>query len=220
MHGMVYEDRRHAGRVLARDLTHLAERGGVLVLGLPRGGLPVAYEVAQALNAPLDVFLVRKLGAPGREELAMGAIAMGGVQVMNPDIVHWLDVGPEEIERITDRERQEMLRRNEAYRGNFPLPHIDGKTVIVVDDGLATGATMRAAVTAIRTFHPAKIIAAAPVGAPDVCEKLQRDADQVICPNQPEPFDAVGAWYLDFSQTPDKDVRLLLEKARDLRGME
>lgn len=220
MHGMVYDDRRHAGRMLARELADLADRGDVLVLGLPRGGLPVAFEVAQALNAPLDVFLVRKLGAPGREELAMGAIAMGGVQVMNPDIVRWMGVSPEEIERIADRERREMLRRNEAYRGDAPLPRMDGKTVVVVDDGLATGATMRAAITAIKTFAPAKIIAAAPVGSPDVCAMLAREADQVVCPNQPDPFDAVGAWYLDFSQTPDKDVRLLLEKARDLWGRE
>jgi predicted phosphoribosyltransferase len=218
MQGTVFDDRRDAGRQLAEKLTRLAGRDDVVVLGLPRGGLPVAYEVAVALDAPLDVFLVRKLGVPGRKEFAMGAIAMGGVQVMNRDVVNWMGVGPEDIEKVAESEREEMQRRNRAYRGDRSMPELRDKIVLLVDDGLATGATMRAAVTALRAFDPAKIVVAAPTGSPDVCAKFEQEADEVVCLSTPEPFEAVGAWYRDFSQTSDNEVRELLEKARERQG--
>jgi len=220
MHGTIYDNRQEAGRRLAQELEHLADHGDVVVLGLPRGGVPVAFEVAKAIRAPLDVLVVRKLGAPGREELAMGAIAMGGVRVMNEDIVDWLGVSRDQVENVAERESRELLRRSRAYRGDIPLPELSGKTVVVVDDGLATGATMRAAVSALRTFDPATVIVAVPVGSPDVCDALEREADALVCPNRPVPFEAVGAWYRDFSQTPDREVRTLLEKAREMRDKE
>jgi predicted phosphoribosyltransferase len=219
MNGMIFNNRQDAGRRLAEKLTHYAGRDDVVVLGLPRGGLPVAYEVSEALDAPLDVFLVRKLGVPGRKEFAMGAIAMGGVQVMNRDVVNWMGVTPEDIERVAESERNEMDRRNKAYRGDRPLPELSGKIVMLVDDGLATGATMRAAITGVRAFDPEKVVVAVPTGSPDVCAKFQDEADEVVCLSMPEPFEAVGAWYRDFSQTSDDEVRELLARSRKKRGV-
>lgn len=215
MRGIIFKDRRDAGRRLAEKLAPLSGREDVIVLGLPRGGLPVAFEVAMALGVPLDVFLVRKLGLPGREEFAMGAIAMGGVRVMNQEVVDWLRISREQIDSITAREQKEMERRDKAYRSARPMPELKGRTVIVIDDGLATGATMRAAVTALRTFNPARIVVAVPTGSPDVCDAFNREADEVVCLSTPEPFEAVGAWYADFSQTTDDEVRELLKKAHE-----
>jgi predicted phosphoribosyltransferase len=218
MRGKVYKDRREAGRQLAEALRDYEGRDDVVVLGLPRGGLPVAYEVAARLGAPLDVFLVRKLGVPGRKEFAMGAIAMGGVQVMNRDVVNWMGISQEDFDRVAESEREEMRRRMEAYRGDRPMPELKGKSVILVDDGLATGATMRAAVTALRAFGPAEIVVAVPTGSPDVCHSFEKQADRAVCLDTPDPFEAVGAWYRDFSQTTDDEVRELLEKAREKQG--
>lgn len=219
MHGTIYDDRQDAGRRLAQEFEHLADHGDVVVLGLPRGGVPVAFEVAKAIRAPLDVLVVRKLGAPGREELAMGAIAMGGVRVMNRDVVNWMNISQEDIERVAEAEHEEMNRRDKAYRGGRPLPELKGKTVILVDDGLATGATMRAAVQGVKAFNPARIIVAAPTGSSDACREFEQQVDQVVCLSTPEPFEAVGAWYRNFSQTSDDEVRDLLAKARVKRGI-
>ena len=205
-------DRRHAGKVLADKLAHYAGQANLLVLGLPRGGVPVAFEVAQALQAPLDVFVVRKLGLPGHEEYAMGAIASGGVRVMTP--LHGLDVAPSKIARVVAREQDELVRREQLYRGQRLPLGIEGRTVIVVDDGLATGASMRAAVMAIRQQRPARLVAAVPVGARDSCQALREEADEVVCAAMPHPFRAVGLWYKDFPQTPDEEVIALLDEAR------
>ncbi len=210
---MLYRDRREAGRFLARQLTEYAGRPDVVVLALPRGGVPVAYEVARALGAPLDVFLVRKLGLPGHEELAMGAIASGGVRVLNEDVVHALGISEDVVATVVAEELQELKRRERAYRGNRPAPDVRGKTVILIDDGLATGSTMRAAVAALRQQGPARIVVAVPVGAPETCAELQEEADEAICAQTPDPFYAVGLWYRDFSQTTDEEVRDLLERA-------
>ncbi|HQR97215.1 MULTISPECIES: phosphoribosyltransferase [unclassified Polaromonas] len=207
-----YEDRREAGRVLAGALAHYRGRPGVLVLALPRGGVPVAYEVARALKAPLDVFVVRKLGFPGHEEYAMGAIASGGVRVMNP--MPGMHVTPEEVAAAVAREQPELQRREQLYRGQSPAPDLHGRTVIVVDDGLATGATMHAALLAIRQQQPAHLVMAVPVGAADSCDALQGVADEVVCVAMPEPFRAVGLWYRQFPQTSDDEVRTLLDDAR------
>lgn len=207
-----YEDRREAGRVLADALAHYRGRPGVLVLALPRGGVPVAYEVARALKAPLDVFVVRKLGFPGHEEYAMGAIASGGVRVMNP--LPGLSVTPEEVAAAVARELPELQRRERLYRGHSRAPDLHGRTVIVVDDGLATGATMHAALLGIRQQQPARLVMAVPVGAADSCDALQGVADEVVCVATPEPFRAVGLWYRQFPQTSDDEVRTLLEDAR------
>lgn len=207
-----YEDRREAGRVLAGALAHYLGRPGVLVLALPRGGVPVAYEVARALKAPLDVFVVRKLGFPGHEEYAMGAIASGGVRVMNP--MPGMHVTPEEVAAAVARELPELQRREQLYRGQSPAPDLHGRTVIVVDDGLATGATMHAALLAIRQQQPAHLVMAVPVGAADSCDALQGVADEVVCVAMPEPFRAVGLWYRQFPQTSDDEVRTLLDDAR------
>jgi putative phosphoribosyl transferase len=208
---MRFQDRRDAGRQLAARLAHL--RGSdVVVLALPRGGVPVAYEVAAGLQVPLDVFLVRKLGVPGHEELAMGAIASGGVQVLNEDVVLSMGVKPAEIERVAREERVELTRREDAYRGGRPAPDVHGKTAILVDDGLATGATMRAAVAALRKLGPAHVLVAVPVGAVETCAALRRCADEVVCLDTPEPFWAVGRWYADFQQTGDDEVRDLLRR--------
>ena len=205
-----FADRRHAGAVLASQLRHLADRHDLVVLALPRGGVPVAYEVARALGAPMDVFVVRKLGIPGHPELAMGAIASGGVRVMNEDVLTWYRPSAAAVEAVTRAELTELERREGAYRdGRPPLP-IEGRTVILVDDGLATGSTMRAAVLAIRRLQPARVVVAVPVGARETCEAVRAIADEVVCALMPEPFSAVGLWYIDFSQTTDDEVRDLL----------
>lgn len=210
----IFEDRVQAGRELARLLDRYAGRADVLVLGLPRGGVPVAFEIARALRAPLDVFVVRKLGTPGQEELALGAIASGGVRVLNADIVGSLGLSPAAIDRIAAREEVELVRREQVYRGDRPLPPVRGRTVIVVDDGLATGATMRAAVAALRKMGCGRIVVAAPVGAVESVAALRAEADEVVCAATPAPFYGVGMWYRQFAQTSDDEVRALLEAAR------
>jgi predicted phosphoribosyltransferase len=207
-----FEDRRHAGTVLAGQLRHLAGRKDAVVLALPRGGVPVAFEVATALEAPLDVFVVRKLGLPARPELAMGAIASGGVRVMNEDVVVRYRPAAASIEAVTRAERLELERRERAYRNGRPAVSSEGRTVVLIDDGLATGATMRAAVHAVRLLGPARIVVAVPVGAREACEALREVADEVVCALTPEPFSAVGLWYGDFSQTTDDEVRELLSR--------
>lgn len=212
----LFRDRSHAGRILAAKLSKYKQRPDMLVMGLPRGGIPVAFEVAQELNAPLDVFLVRKLGLPGHEELAMGAIASGGVRVLNPDVVNLFRVPLDVIDHVADKEQEELNRRERAYRQGRPPPRIEGRTVIVVDDGLATGSTMRAAVAALRQKDPARIVVAVPVAAPSTCEEFRDEVDEVICAETPEPFHAVGLWYEDFSQTTDAEIRELLDRAAQL----
>jgi predicted phosphoribosyltransferase len=216
MMGRRFRDRTEAGRMLAEKLAAYANRPDVLVLALPRGGVPVAYEVARALGAPLDVFLVRKLGVPSYEELAMGAVATGGVRVLNDQIVAGLRIPPHVIEGVTAAELQELARRDRLYRGDRPPPDVRGRTVILVDDGLATGATMHAAVKALRALLPARVVVAVPTGAPETCAQLKAEADDVVCAITPEPFHAVGLWYEDFTQTTDEEVRDLL--ARGARG--
>ena len=212
---MPFLDRRDAGQELASRLQLYAGRSDVLVLALPRGGVPVAFEVARALGAPLDVFLVRKLGAPGHEELALGAIASGGVRVLNDDLVRRLQVAPAELAAVTAREERELRRRERAYRGSRPRAPIAGRTVILVDDGLATGASMKAAVAALRAEKPARVVVAVPVAAADACDELRREVDDVVCAATPEPFMAVGAGYQDFAQTSDEEVRRLLAAAAE-----
>ncbi len=207
---MIFHDRGDAGRQLAARLADYAGRSDVLVLGLPRGGVPVAFEVAKALNAPLDVFLVRKLGVPGREELAMGAIASDGVRVVNADVVRALGIPPEVIDRVAAEEERELARREWEYRDDRPAPDVAGKIVLLVDDGLATGSTMRAAAMALRQRAPAEIIVAVPVGAAETCAAMNEVADATVCAYVPEQFAAVGIWYEDFSQTTDDEVRALL----------
>lgn len=205
-----YADRQEAGKALARELQRYADREDVVVLGLPRGGVPVAYEVAQALHVPLDVFVVRKLGVPGHEELAMGAIASGGVRVLNEDVVRWYHLSDMTIEAVAQAEGAELVRRERAYRdGRAPEP-LKGRVAIIVDDGLATGSSMRAAVQAARDLRPSRIIVAAPVGASETCRALEQIADDVVCAYTPDPFNAVGLWYEEFSQTTDEEVRRLL----------
>jgi putative phosphoribosyl transferase len=208
-----YRDRSEAGRYLATKLAGYAGRPDVLVLALPRGGVPVAYEVARALDAPLDVFLVRKLGVPGRKELAMGAIASGGVRFLNEDVVRMLRISPDVIDEVAATEQAELGRREREYRGDRPAPDVRGKTVILIDDGLATGASMRVAVAALRKRHPARLVVAVPIAAPSTCEEFRDKVDEVICARTPEPFYAVGIWYDDFSQTTDDEVRDLLRRA-------
>jgi len=209
---MTFLDRRDAGRQLAAKLSGYAGDLGVLVLGLPRGGVPVAYEVARALHAPLDVFVVRKLGVPGHRELAMGAIASGGLRVLNADVTDSMRISPAEVESVAAREWLELERQQRAYRGNAPLPEVAGRTIIVVDDGLATGSTMRAAVRALRQGGPKRIIIAAPVAASETARSLREEAD-VVCLSTPAEFHAVSTWYQDFSQTSDEEVRQLIESA-------
>jgi len=208
-----FHDRREAGRLLAEKLTAYANRPDVLVLALPRGGVPVAYEVARALRAPLDVFIVRKLGVPGYEELAMGAVATGGVRVLNDEVVRGLGIPEYVIDAVTTWERQELARRERLYRGDRPPPDVRARTVILVDDGLATGATMHAAIAALRQQQPARIVVAVPTASREVCDAFRAEADDVICAITPEPFQAVGLWYEDFSQTSDDEVRELLARA-------
>jgi putative phosphoribosyl transferase len=208
-----FPDRAEAGRFLATKLSKYSGRDDVIVLGLPRGGVPVAYEVARALRVPLDVFIVRKLGVPGFEELAVGAIASGGVRVLNEDVARALPNANEIIEAVTKRETAELERREQEYRDGRPAPDLQGKTVILIDDGLATGATMRAAVKALRQRGVAKIVVAVPVGPPDTCREFEDEADEVVCASVPEFFQAVGQYYEDFSQTSDEEVRDLLARA-------
>jgi predicted phosphoribosyltransferase len=214
---MLFRDRADAGRQLARKLGRYAGRSDVVVLGLPRGGVPVAYEVARALRAPLDVFLVRKLGVPGHEELAMGAIASGGVRVLNEEAVRKLDISEEVLDEVAAEEGRELERRERAYRDGRPPPVVRGKIVTLVDDGLATGSTMRAAVAALRRLGPSRIVVAVPVGAPETCAELGEEADESVCAHMPDPFLAVGLWYEDFSQTTDEEVHDLLQRAADDR---
>ena len=209
----LYRDRSDAGRVLATQLTAYANRSDVLVLALPRGGVPVAYEVAKALHAPLDVFIVRKLGVPGHEELAMGAIATGGVCVLNEDVVQMLHIPDRVIEAVIAKEQQELERREHLYRDDRPPPDVRDCTIILIDDGLATGATMRAAIKALRQQHPARLVVAVPVAAPPTCEELGAQVDEIICAKTPEPFYGVGYWYEDFSQTTDEEVHALLAQS-------
>ena len=210
----LFRDRADAGRILAGKLTAYTNRRDVLVLALPRGGVPVAYEVAQALHAPLDVFLVRKLGLPGQEELAMGAIASGGTRVLNEDVIGKLNVPEQVIETVAAEEQQELSRREHDYRDRRPPPDVRGRTIILVDDGLATGSTMRAAVAALRRQGPSRIVVAVPIGAAETCAELRKEADEVVCAHMPEYFYAVGAWYDDFAQTTDEEVRHLLVHER------
>lgn len=211
---MIFRDRKEAGRQLASRLTKYANRPDVIVLALPRGGVPVAYEVAKQIGAPLEVFLVRKLGVPGYEELAMGAIASGGVRVINEDLVRQLQIPGKVIEAVAAEEQRELERRERAYRDDRPPPDVKGRTVILIDDGLATGSTMRAAAAALRGLGPARIVVAVPVSAPETCDEIREEVDEVVCAVTPEPFRGVGLWYKDFSQTTDEEVRELLERAR------
>jgi predicted phosphoribosyltransferase len=215
---MLFANRREAGRILASLVMKYADRGDVLVLALPRGGVPVAFEVARALNVPLDVFIVRKLGVPGHDELAMGAIATGGVRVLNEDVVNSLELEPEVIDAVAAREEKELARRERLYRGARPAPDVHGRTVILVDDGLATGSTMRAAVAALRKQRPARIVVAVPVAAPETCEEFKTEVDETICAATPRMFNGVGRWYEDFSQTTDDEVHELLAQARSCVG--
>jgi len=208
-----FRDRVEAGRRLAADLTQYAHRPDVVVLALPRGGVPVAYEVARALGAPLDIFVVRKLGVPGHEEVAMGAVATGGIRVLNDALVRSLGIPRDVIEAVTAREREELARRERLYRGNRAPVDVRGRTVILVDDGLATGATMHAAIRALRQQQPARIVVAVPTASPETCDELKRVVDEVVCATTPDPFYAVGLWYEDFSQTTDEEVRELLAQS-------
>ena len=208
-----FPNRTEAGRQLAEKLIKYAGRADVIVLGLPRGGVPVAFEVAQRLGVPLDVFLVRKLGVPGFEELAVGAIASGGVRVLNEDVMRAIPNADEVIESVTARETAELERREQSYRDGRPAPELRDRVVILVDDGLATGATMRAAVKALRQRCVAKIVVAVPVGPPDTCREFEDEADETICASAPAFFQAVGQYYEDFSQTSDEEVRELLARA-------
>jgi putative phosphoribosyl transferase len=198
---------------LAARLVRYHDGAQVIVLALPRGGVPVGFEVAQALRVPLDLFLVRKLGVPGQEELAMGAIATGGVRVVNEDVVRHLRISDEVIEVVAAAEERELRRRERAYRDERPAPDVEGQTVILVDDGLATGSTMRAAVRALQKLLPAKVVVAVPVASQQTCDELKREVDEVVCAETPEPFRGVGLWYEDFSQTTDEEVRSLLVQA-------
>lgn len=209
-------DRYEAGKILANELKEYGNKSNVIVLALPRGGVPVAYEVAEFLSAPLDVFIVRKLGVPGHQELAMGAIAMGGTVVFNDEIVHELNISKAAIDHVIKTEEDELKRREIKYRGNRLFPKLTDKTIILVDDGIATGATMRAAVQALRKHKPASIIIAVPVAAISTCEEMEQIADQVICPLKPEIFYAVGQWYQDFTQTSDEEVYELLNKKQGI----
>ena len=209
----LFRDRRDAGRRLAARLAKYEGDYSVIVLGLPRGGIPVAFEIAMALQAPLDVFVVRKLGVPGHRELAMGAIASGGVRFLNQDVLETLDISAMIIDAVARQEQIELERQERAYRDDMPARDFNGKTVIIADDGLATGSTMRVAVAALRQLQPARIVVAVPVGAADTCERLRKEADEVICLRTPEPFRAVSLWYEEFHQTSDHEVGHLLETA-------
>jgi predicted phosphoribosyltransferase len=211
-HQRPFANRREAGIALAEALAAYKGRGDVGVLALPRGGVPVAYEVARALGAPLDIFVVRKLGLPGYRELAMGAIASGGVRILNDDVVRWYGIPTATIDEIAREEEAELLRRERLYRDGLPPLDLGGRVVLLIDDGLATGSTMRAAVKAVRAHRPSQIVVAVPVGAPDTCRDFAEVADEVVCARTPQPFSAVGQWYRDFSETSDDEVRALLHE--------
>lgn len=208
-----FRDRVDAGRRLAARLAGRPELADAVVLALPRGGVPVGYEIAKALDADLDVMVVRKLGVPGHEELAMGAIASGGVRIMNDEVLSMLYIPEDEVERVVAREQAELDRRERAYRGGRPAPRVQGRTAILVDDGVATGSTIRAAIAAVRRREPARVVVAVPVAPPDVCEMLAREADEAICLLTPEPFAAISIWYDSFPQLTDDEVRALLARA-------
>ncbi len=210
---MYFRDRADAGRQLAAKLNHYAGRTDVVILALPRGGVPVAFEVARALRAELDVFLVRKLGVPGYEELAMGAVASGGVRVLNADVVDPLGIPEHLIESVAAREQRELERRERVYRAGSPPPEVRERTVILVDDGLATGSTMRAASVALRQRQPERVVVAVPISSPQTCDAIRAEVDEIVCTITPEPFYAVGIWYEDFSQITDDEVRDLLRRA-------
>jgi len=211
--GRRFKDRREAGRALAQDLLPYANRDDVIVLGLPRGGVPVAYEVARELHAPLDVLIVRKLGVPGHEEYGFGALAAGDVTVLHQGVISQLGLAETDIAGVIEKERRELERRERQYRGERPFPDLKDKIVILVDDGLATGASMRAAAQAVERFGPARIVIGAPTGSSEACMSMEGLAHEVVCSSMPSPFHAVGAWYADFSQTSDEEVRELLFKA-------
>lgn len=213
-----FRDRREAGRRLAAKLRGYAGKPEVLVLGLPRGGVPVAFEVAKALNAKMDVFLVRKLGVPGQEELALGAIATGGIRVLNRQVIDMLRVPDHRIEAVAEKEQEELDRRENAYREGRPPPEIRGRTVILVDDGLATGSTMRAAAEALRQRKPGRLIVAVSVAAREICDELRDHVDEIVCAITPDPFYAVGLWYENFTQTTDEEVRELLRQSEQAHG--
>jgi len=212
----IFKDRVDAGKRLAKELSKYSNRPDVLILALPRGGVPVAFEVARELNVKMDVFIVRKLGVPGNEELAMGAIASDDIRVLNEDVVRSYQIPDRVIATVAANEFRELERRERKYRGDHPKPDISGITVILIDDGLATGATMHAAVEAIKTKNPAKLVVGVPTASPDMCRFFEDKVDEIICATTPEPFYAVGAWYGDFSQTTDEEVCELLNKARNL----
>jgi predicted phosphoribosyltransferase len=215
MNGLLFRDRIEAGQRLASELARYADRPDLLILGLPRGGVPVAYEVAKSLNAPLDVFVVRKLGVPGQRELAMGAIATGGVRAINDDVVEALGIPDDVIKAVAAEEQRELERREHLYRQGRPRPSIQGQIVILVDDGIATGSTMKAAVAALHAQHPARLVVAVPVAPPSTCEELGRAVDEFVCLAQPEFFRAVGEWYRDFRQISDEEVQDLLRRASE-----
>jgi putative phosphoribosyl transferase len=209
-----FRNRTEAGKLLAGQLTDYANRSDVLVLGLPRGGVPVAYEVAKELDAPLDVCLVRKLGVPGHKELAMGAIAAGGVRVINENVIDWLRISPETINEVAAMEIRELDRRSHIYRGNRPLPKVKNHTIILVDDGIATGATIRAAISTLKKQKPRKLVVAVPVAGLSTCEELEAEVDEVVCILKPEDLYAIGLWYEDFQQTTDAEVCELLTRQK------
>jgi predicted phosphoribosyltransferase len=211
---LIYRDRTDAGKQLATLLKRYADRRDVLVLALPRGGVPVAYEVAHELKAPLDVFLVRKLGVPGHKEFALGAIAPGGVRVVNKELASYLGISDQVIEAITAVEQRELERRERVYRGDRPLPDVKDRVVILIDDGLATGSTMRAAAASLRQQKPRSIVVAVPVASPETCEEFRNEVDEIVCAVTPAHFQGVGLWYQDFSQTSDEEVRDLLKRAQ------
>ena len=211
--GQLFRDRREAGRELVKHLAAYAHRSDVVILGLPRGGVPVGYEIAQGLQVPLDILIVRKLGVPGHEELAMGAIASGGIRVLHDEVIQAAGLPEFVIDQVTAEEQKELLRREQEYRGERPRLSIEDRIVVLVDDGLATGSTMRAAIAAVRQRHPSKVVVAVPVAAPETCAELKAEADEIHCARTPAFFFGVGQWYQDFSQTSDEEVRALLQVA-------
>ncbi len=206
----IFKDRTDAGKKLILKLEKYKDHKDVIVLGLPRGGVPVAFEVAKYLKVPQDIFIVRKLGVPGQEELAFGAISSDGVRVLNKEIINLMKIPKEVVEKVTEIEKQELLRREQLYKGDKPPITIAGKIVILVDDGLATGASMRAAITALKILNPKKIVLAVPTASSDTCEDFENEVDEVICASTPEPFRGVGFWYEDFSQIKDEQVKKIL----------